>query len=144
MECAMKSKISSGHRFTSLGAIGALIGTLAALTGCGNSYGPSSAPPPPPPVDPREIDATPDLAFNPATITVAPGDVVTFVFGGVAHNVFFDAQAGTPADIPGNNAGVSVTRVFATAGTYHFNCHIHPGMTGTVVVRAPGTSYSAR
>ena len=121
------------------GAMPVLLGALAVLTGCGDGYGPSSTPPPPPPPpSPREVDATPALAFSPSTLTVTAGDEVTFVFGSVAHNVFFDAQTGTPADIAGNNAGVTVTRVFATAGTYHFTCHIHPSMTGTVVVHAAG------
>jgi plastocyanin len=63
------------------------------------------------------------------------GDVVTFTFGTVGHNVFFDAQAGVPTDIAGTNANVSVTRTFATAGTYKYSCHIHPSMHGEVVVR---------
>jgi plastocyanin len=71
---------------------------------------------------------------------VEAGDEVTFAFGSVAHNVFFDAGTGAPADIAGTNAGVSVTRVFPTAGVFHFTCHIHPSMTGTVTVQAPHTS----
>jgi plastocyanin len=80
------------------------------------------------------VSATPGLAFAPGTLTVNSGDVVTFAFGSVAHNVFFDARAGVPEDIPGNNAGVSTQRTFTTPGTYHYTCHIHPGMQGTIVV----------
>lgn len=43
--------------------------------------------------------------------------------------MFFDAQAGLPANIPGDNANVTVQRTFATAGTYHYTCHIHPQTT---------------
>jgi plastocyanin len=53
----------------------------------------------------------------------------------VAHNVFFDQHAGAPADIDGLNANVSVQRTFTTPGTYHYSCHIHPSMTGTVTVQ---------
>jgi plastocyanin len=52
----------------------------------------------------------------------------------VAHNVFFDSVPGAPADIPGSNAGNSVSRTFASAGTYAYSCHIHPGMRGSIVV----------
>jgi plastocyanin len=66
---------------------------------------------------------------------VSAGQAVTFAFGSVAHNVFFDQQAGAPPAIDGQNAGVSIQRTFATAGNYHYTCHIHPGMQGTVVVQ---------
>jgi len=116
-----------------------LITILAALTAtaCGGSsggYGGISSPPPPVP-DPRTITASASLAFAPATLTVSAGDTVTFAFQSVAHNVFFDAQTGTPANIDGSNANNSITRVFTTPGTYHYTCHIHPFMEGTVVVR---------
>jgi plastocyanin len=115
-----------------------LITILAALTAaaCGGSsggYGGISSPPPP--TDPRTITASASLAFAPATLTVSAGDTVTFAFQSVAHNVFFDAQTGAPANIDGSNANSSITRVFTTAGTYHYTCHIHPFMEGDVVVR---------
>ncbi|HEV2671353.1 MAG TPA: hypothetical protein VGU74_09685 [Gemmatimonadales bacterium] len=48
--------------------------------------------------------------------------------------MFFTTQTGAPADIPGDNANMSVDRQFAAAGTYNFTCHIHPSMHGSVVV----------
>ena len=111
--------------------------TIAACGGGSDGYGYDGGvtpPPPPPPTDPRTIQATPSLTFGPSTLDVNVGDVVTFAFGSVQHNVFFDATAGAPADITGVNANVSVTRTFSTAGTFHYTCHIHPGMQGTVVV----------
>ena len=85
--------------------------------------------------DGHTISATPSLSFGPSSLTVSAGDVVTFAFGTVAHNVFFDQHAGAPADIDGLNANVSIQRTFSTPGTYHYSCHIHPSMTGTVVVQ---------
>jgi plastocyanin len=112
---------------------GTLILFLATFGACGGGYGSSTGP-----IqggDGRTIAATPGLTFGPASLTVNAGDVVTFAFGSVAHNVFFDAQTGAPADIDGLNANVSITRTFATPGNYHYTCHIHPSMSGTVVVR---------
>ena len=103
----------------------------ATIVACGGGY---SSPTSPIPQDPLTIAATPSLTFGPASLTIAAGETVTFAFGSVAHNVFFDAAAGAPADIDGVNANVSVRRSFATPGTYRYTCHIHPSMQGTVVV----------
>ena len=112
----------------------AVAALAAALLGCGGgSNNPSG--PPPVPANGATVNATPSLTFAPDTVTVAAGDTVTFAFGSVDHNVFFDPQAGAPADIPGDNANVSARRAFTTAGTYGYTCHIHPFMHGTVIVR---------
>jgi plastocyanin len=98
------------------------------LASCSGSTDPTPAP------GQLAVVANAALQFTPSTLTVHTGDDVTFVFGAVAHNVFFDGTAGAPTDIPGNNANVSADRTFNTAGTFHYTCHIHPGMAGTVVV----------
>ena len=110
-----------------------LTGVLIATYACSGSGGGGDVTAPPP--SGNTVNATPSLAFSPATITVNAGDVVTFVFGSVAHNVFFDPVAGAPANIDGNNANVSTPRTFPTAGTFPYTCHIHPSMHGTIVVQ---------
>jgi plastocyanin len=109
----------------------AALATVLLANGCGSGDGGVASPTPPS----NTVAATPSLAFTPATLTVNPGDAVTFAFGSVAHNVFFDAQAGVPGDIQGNNSNVSIARTFTAAGTYAYTCHIHPSMHGTVVVQ---------
>ena len=114
-------------------ALALLAFTLAACSGGG--YGGGGGGGVTNPGDGHTVAATPGLAFTPASLAINAGEVVSFAFGGTAHNVFFDAHAGAPANIEGNNANVSVQRAFATAGTYTYTCHIHPSMHGTVVVR---------
>ena len=112
--------------------------TCFAANACsGGSYGsPSSTPTgtnPPPAAD--KVDATASLAFDPATLTTKVGHVVTFAFGSVGHNVYFDSATGAPANITGVNANTSITRTFDTAGTFTYTCTIHPQMHGTVIVQ---------
>jgi plastocyanin len=113
-----------------------LAGTLLAY-GCG-SGGTSDMTAPPPAMGGsvgNTVNATPSLAFSPSSITIRAGDAVTFAFGSVAHNVFFDPVAGAPANIEGFNADVTVDRTFTTAGVFPYTCHIHPTMHGTVIVQ---------
>jgi plastocyanin len=110
--------------------LAAIAAVAAAITACGGSDRLPTAP-----AGGLTISSTPSLTFSPASLTVSAGDVVTFAFGAIAHNVFFDAAAGAPANIEGSNASVSVTRTFTSPGAYHYTCHIHAGMQGTVTVR---------
>ena len=108
-----------------------LTGALLA-TGCGgdDNNGGSNGPP----TDGNTINATPSETFTPASLTINAGETLTFVFGSLAHNVFFD-QDTAPDDIPAPTSNASVDRTFPTAGTFTYTCHIHPQMHGTVVVQ---------
>lgn len=82
------------------------------------------------------VRATPAIQFTPPTVELIAGGTVTFEFGSVEHNVFFDnAPTGAPENITAPSANRSITRTFQTAGQYRYNCHIHAGMTGTINVR---------
>jgi plastocyanin len=73
-------------------------------------------------------------AFSPFSLVLAVGGAVTYDFGGgIDHNVTFERKTGAPADVPTQRAG-RVARTFATAGTFPYECRVHPGMIGEIVV----------
>ena len=107
-----------------------LAAACSSSTYAGSSNNPGGAPP-----MAATVNATSLNTFTPGNVAVGVGGTVTFTFGDVAHNVFFDnSPAGAPDAIAGANANMSATRTFTTAGTFEFDCHIHPGMKGTVLV----------
>ena len=73
-----------------------------------------------------------NYAFDPATITVKRGTVITWINNdSVPHKVISDSPAFESGDIL---QGDTYSFTFSTAGTYAYHCQIHPSMTGTVVV----------
>ena len=72
--------------------------------------------------------------FTPPTLVVARNANVTFTFGALQHNVTFGSATGAPANIP-NTTAASLVRTFTTAGDFAYDCTLHAGMTGKVVVR---------
>jgi plastocyanin len=79
-----------------------------------------------------DVTATAGATFAPASVDIAAGGTVTWTFNAL-HNVTFAATAGAPSDIPNTSTG-SVPRTFPQAGNFDYQCTIHPGMNGTVVV----------
>lgn len=70
-----------------------------------------------------------DNAFEPKTIHVSVGDTVTWVWkGSVKHNV-----TGPGFNGPTQKRG-TFEHTFNSAGSFTYNCTIHPGMKGTVKV----------
>ena len=100
----------------------------------GNNSGGGTTTPTPPGLN-QVIARTTD-SFDPASLTVAVGTTVSFTFEATGHNVTFNAATnGRPADITGINSNTTITRQFNTAGTFAYQCTIHAGMTGTVIVQ---------
>lgn len=80
-----------------------------------------------------EVNAGADSQFSPQTVEIAVNGTVTWNFAALTHNVRFAATAGAPTNI-NNTANASVSRTFNTAGTFDYDCQLHGGMTGRVIV----------
>ncbi len=117
--------------------IGAVL-ALAVFGGCGGGGG--TAPTPTPAAQAIACNATgtgtpvaiANFAFNPASVTVAVGGLVTWTNSdSAAHTVTFDSgpNCGTLG------SGATQTAQFTVAGTYPYHCQIHSSMKGTVVVQ---------
>jgi plastocyanin len=97
---------------------------------------------PPPPPTGVTVDVQANLTFSPETVTIAPGESVTWEWAEEVgrHNVVPDngnepAPSGVLRDGP-----FTYTHTFNTAGTYRYYCGAHGGpggvgMSGTVVVQ---------
>lgn len=75
----------------------------------------------------------PGNSFTPFTSTIRVTGSVSFRFPATAHNVIFRPRAGAPQDIlPESNT--TITRTFNALGTFMYDCTLHSGMSGEVVV----------
>jgi plastocyanin len=78
---------------------------------------------------------TPGNTFSPFSATIPVGGTVRFNISGTPHNVIFGkTPAGAPADVNVVD-NVVVPRTFNTRGTFLYDCTVHPGMSGQVVVQ---------
>lgn len=75
-----------------------------------------------------------DYIFTPKTVAIQAGGSVTWTFGGLGHTVTFESTTGAPASIA-EAYSTAVSRTFITPGNYTYNCQIHAGMSGKIVVR---------
>jgi plastocyanin len=110
----------------------ALAGMVLVLATCGDDDDTDPIIPP----DPNGPTVSmPGFSFSPFTTNISIGGTVNFDFPSEPHNVIFDRRTGgAPTDIQATTNRV-VGRVFPTAGTFPYDCTLHPGMSGQVVVR---------
>ena len=80
-----------------------------------------------------DVNATATNTFTPATIDIARNGTVNWIFASVTHNVNFGGTGPTGGNI-GNTANATVSRTFTVAGTFNYQCTLHGGMTGQVIV----------
>lgn len=75
-----------------------------------------------------------NVAFYPRSLSISKGSTVRFAFRDVSttHNVV--STAGRRFKAIGNRSSGSSSRTFTRAGTYRYECTLHPGMTGRISV----------
>jgi plastocyanin len=108
-----------------------LAGLLLALASCGGDD--DSDPIVPDPGGGSTV-SMPGFVFSPFTTTISVGGTVSFDFPSEPHNVIFQRRTGAPTDIQAT-VNRTVSRVFSVAGTFPYDCTLHPGMSGEVIVR---------
>jgi plastocyanin len=104
------------------------VALVLVATACGSQ---GSAEPPPSVGGPAV--AVRDYEFEPASLRVDAGATVTWVWEGSApHDV-----VGQGFESSDQSSG-TFRRTFEQPGTYAYQCTIHPGMEGTIVVEGDG------
>jgi plastocyanin len=88
--------------------------------------------------EPDVIVATDGSQFLPTYVTIPVGGTVRFDIipapNGEGHDVTFrPGQSGAPANVPVTLTG-KVDRTFLSAGTFVYDCKVHPGMFGEIKV----------
>ncbi len=81
---------------------------------------------------PNGVDIV-DFGFSPATLTVDEGATVTWTNTGLARHTVVASDGSFHS--AGVRSGQTFTNTFTSAGTFVYICDIHPGMTGTILVK---------
>jgi plastocyanin len=131
MDAGQATHSGRGMRFwmkVTLGATGVILLLCAGVSVAGYYYVEKSSEPGSPVLGVTEV-AIEDNHFSPDSIEVAPGTTVTWTWkGDHKHNVHGDGL-----DSPTQDSG-TYTYTFDQPGTYDYECTLHFGMKGRVIV----------
>jgi amicyanin len=72
------------------------------------------------------------MAFQPKELTISAGDMVTWTNN---DPMLHDVDLGNMGKSPEMRKGETFSKTFDKAGTYDYDCDIHPGMTGKIIVK---------
>jgi plastocyanin len=114
----------------SMGLRAALLGVL--LT-CGVAADPAATPQSAASARAGKIAAS-NFTFEPSTLTVAAGTVVTWRNEDDAPHTVIGADPESPIRSQPLDTGDQYSITFTKPGTYRYFCSLHPHMTGTVIV----------
>ncbi len=84
------------------------------------------------PIQTHQVEIS-GFAFSPSTLTIQPGDSVTWTNQDIApHTIVSDSGSEISSSSLSNGETFSYT--FNTIGTFKYHCSIHPAMKGTIIV----------
>ena len=72
--------------------------------------------------------------FTPSQTDIKAGGTVTYSWAAGPHNVTFVSPPSSVPNSGDQTSGFTFPVTFTTAGTYDYQCTIHPGMRGTITV----------
>src|SRR5216684_1473747 len=89
-----------------------------------------------------DVIVGPGFSFNPSSVTIAPGDIVRWVWQGAAHSSTSNTNTGPEVWDSGILVTGTFSHTFTTVGDWPYYCSLHsfPGgtvMNGVVHVVAP-------
>jgi plastocyanin len=80
----------------------------------------------------QTVNVGPGIAFNPSTVTIVPGETITWVWMGSPHSSTSNATSGPEFWDSGIlSTGASFSHTFITPGSYPYYCKVHSTPTGT-------------
>lgn len=85
-------------------------------------------------VTPNSV-AIDNFAFDPPTLTVAPGTKVVWVNKDEEPHTVTSVNKDVPFKSAGLDTDDSFSFTFTKPGTYKYFCSVHPHMVGTIVVK---------
>ncbi|MDQ6892793.1 MAG: plastocyanin/azurin family copper-binding protein [Acidobacteriota bacterium] len=98
----------------------------------------------------QTVTIGPGISFNPSSVTIAPGERVTWTWAAGGHSTTTDTATGPEVwDSGVQPFGASFSHVFTTPGSFPYYCQVHsvPGgtaMNGVVQVVVPTVTPTVR
>lgn len=107
--------------------------TFLLLTACSKSSSSYGGNTPPPSGSTSNKVSIVNMSFSPSQTTVKKGTTITWTNNDyMTHTVTADANSFNSSNL---NNGTTFSFTFNTTGTFNYHCSIHPGMTGSVIVK---------
>jgi plastocyanin len=82
----------------------------------------------------QTVQVGPDMAFSPASVSIAPGETITWNFNSpLPHTATSDVSTGPEVWDSGVQSSGTFSHTFNTPGTYPYYCAVHSFPGGTLM-----------